>query len=584
MSEDTNEIELDINPGRLCFGLSRIGYTPASALCDIVDNSVVANATFVEVLIIKDREDFSDNRKNNVKEYIIVDDGDGMDRDQLKSALALGASDLGYGEHSLSKFGLGLKSASFSQGDELHLISSIGESFNKYVVPLLEIKDKYFAREESLSQEDEALIKKYLSGGKGTIVRLGKVRNINHPSVKNTVEELKEKLGVIYYYFMKNDGLKIRIDGEDINEFDSLFVNEAKINGNLNENDWDGKTVKWIAKPQNFVLDTESGINAKIEVTQLPHPPTFEYDERGGQAKARSDYRINASNYGYYVYRNKRLISWAEHFDGIVPYDQDFYSFRGRILIDDSADDCFNIDVKKSTLTLSEEARNTISDVSDQFKRKSKKAWGHAKSALDEKKGEDPNYTANEIIGDLSPPEFLPGQPVPSEEEELEIKKRVEEVQGEMLDNLKKMAIQERSEAEGKTIGEEELTAEDIEKTLKGDANPSSKRIFRVASVEDNLLWEPYYDADEKGCVRINKMHRFSRLIFEDNCENADLQIILELILLQMAEAEVYAQKMIKTHERNEIGRLLTEYRRFASEYLADMCRQLEGKLPPLKK
>jgi len=41
------------------------------------------------------------------------------------------------------------------------------------------------------------------------------------------------------------------------------------------------------------------------------------------------------------VYRNRRLISWADSLDGIVGSDQDLWSFRGRILIDDSADNVF---------------------------------------------------------------------------------------------------------------------------------------------------------------------------------------------------------------------------------------------------
>jgi len=59
-----------------------------------------------------------------------------------------------------------------------------------------------------------------------------------------------------------------------------------------------------------------------IEATQLIHPPTFNLVGPGAQATAREKYRIEAGNYGYYVYRNKRLISWAERFDGMIGYDQ----------------------------------------------------------------------------------------------------------------------------------------------------------------------------------------------------------------------------------------------------------------------
>ncbi len=100
-------INLEIDAGRLLYGLSRIGYTTSSAICDIIDNSIRANAKLVHLLIVKDRKDLSDAKKNNVREYLIVDDGDGMTRDQIIDALKLGSSDQHYEEHSLSKFGLG---------------------------------------------------------------------------------------------------------------------------------------------------------------------------------------------------------------------------------------------------------------------------------------------------------------------------------------------------------------------------------------------------------------------------------------------------------------------------------------------
>jgi hypothetical protein len=590
------EIELGFDPGRVCFGLSRIGYTPASAICDILDNSVREKASTIRVAIVKEREDLSDNRKNNVKEYLIIDDGNGMDKDGMKNALKLGSSDENYENKSLSKFGLGLKSAAFSQGDELHLISSKGdEPFRKYVVSLPEIQERkaYFARELELSQEDSDLIESYLPEGKGTIVRIAKVRLINHPTVKKTVEELQRKIGVIYYYFIKDNGLNIYISDQarPIEPFDVLFVDEANENGNLDENSWDAKSVRWIEKPKEIILDASQAdedsnriVKATIEVTNLPYPPIFDFEERGKQKAIRDKYMIGAGNYGYYVYRNKRLISWAESFDGIIPMDQDFYAFRGRILIDESADDSFNIDVKKSTLTLSDEAHNEISDRSDEYKRKSKKAWLRGTFLRKEAEGEDPNLTANEIVADFEPLDSLPGEPLPTPDTERERSKRTQEVEEEMHTRLQQEAARQKSETEGRPIREDELNEEDLESALKGEANPAAEKIYKVPVVEDNALWEPYYDTDRGGCVRINKFHRFARLIFEDNSENVDLQVTFQLLLLQMAEAEVYAQRAIVDHERKDIKYIVSEYRRIISEYLATMCRSLEGKLPPLGK
>ncbi len=127
-----------------------------------------------------------------------------------------------------------------------------------------------------------------------------------------------------------------------------------------------------------------------------------------------------------------------------------------------------------------------------------------------------------------------------------------------------------------------ELTA------LKGENNPYAKKIFRVQYTEDNVLWEPYYDTDNGYCVRINKVHRFSKVLFEDNQNNPDMQVLFELFFHQMAVSEVESLKHLKSTfndiDVKMLQKLLSEFRRLSSEYISNMVRKLENKLPPLSK
>lgn len=577
------EIGLEIDPGRLLFGLSRIGYTTSSAICDIIDNSIRANAAEVRLLIVKERKDLSDTKKNNVKEYIIIDNGDGMDRDAILEALKLGSSDSHYEQHSLSKFGLGLKSASFSQGDILEIISSDGSgNFNKFQVSLPKViqTKTYSAEEIALSDDDKGLVSGHLHEGKGTIVRISGIRKNNHPSVSNTIAELNTKVGVIYFYFIHEKGIKIFIGDNEIKAIDPLFVEEAERNGNLNENEWEGTEVKWIEKKKTVTLDNELGITAELEITQLPYPPIFRIKHLGEarDADVRKKYLIEAGNYGFYVYRNKRLISWASHLHGIIPYDQDFYAFRGRISIDNKADDFFNIDVKKSTLTLSEEAWRVISDVTREARVKSKNAWLNASRIRREIINKDPNEIANKLLKDFDQIEILPGDQLPPEEQ---AERRIEMITNDMAAKVRrivKMMREDKGEEPG-DLGD--ISTAEKEAAIKGEVNPELSKIFRVSSVPDNLLWEPYYDTDLGNCVRINKLHRFALYIYEDNAENQDLQISFDLIMLQLADAEYYAYKNITDFDYEQIKKLLWDFRRIASEFLAHMVRKLENHLPP---
>lgn len=589
--QGNQEVTLQLDPARILVGLSRIGYTPPSALCDIVDNAVTAGASTVRIKIVKDREDLSDSRRNNVKSYVVIDDGSGMDETKVKAALTLGSPNNNYAPGSLSKFGLGLKSAAFSQGDELVVISSPGggAEFVRYSVslPAIQERGQYFAAKQTLTDNDYELIEAYLPNGRGTIIRIDRVRKLDHPSVKNTVDELRNRLGVIYFYFIRESGLDIYIDDEKIAPFDVLFVEEAEQNGNLNEHEWDGKTVRWIEKPHSVTLDGEAQVKAIVEVTQLPHPPLFELD--GGTAarnEIRNRYQIAAGNYGYYVYRNKRLISWAEGFrtanGSIVPQSDELYAFRGRILIDDSADDIFNIDVKKATITLSDEAWSTINDLSDQYKRKSRRAWVRASKLRSQRIGLDPNHSANAIVENYEPPEFLPGDTVLDEETVRIQNERRKTLERQMREHLRKTAGVTQAGETDEVGADKELDEDELQQALTG-GNPHAAKIFRVDHIEDNALWEPYYDTDRGHCVRINRLHRFAQRIFEDNAENPDLQIMIELLLLQLAAAELYANTNIHSQSADVLTSILSEYRRITSEFLADMVRKLGDRLPPVE-
>ena len=566
-----------MNAARVLFGISRIGYTPASAICDIIDNAVTANATNIRVFIKKKNNSFNLNKKDNVEEYLIIDDGRGMSEEELENALDLGSSDDFYAEGTLSKFGLGLKSASFAQGERLEVITGDGIQLRKEYVDLEEIGDEYFSMEDELSDEDRNLADKYFSDRRtGTIIRISKIRNNNHPSIKSTMDELNEKIGVIYYYFLTRQ-LHIYIEDVEIEAFDPLFIDEAG-KENLDENVWDGKSVQWLLKPTKIEID--KGVNGEIEITMLPHPKVRK-NEGVSDAFIRTKYHISANNYGFYVYRNGRLINWANRLD-IIPLDQDFYAFRGRINIKAEADDAFNIDVSKSKINLSEDAKDALDDYIADYKRKCKTAWRNAWDKYKAALSQDSNDIANEITNDIGDSVDIPSVDDDSPEFANEKSRREDVIAKEseergIKDTLSRMNDEGLS---GKT--EDDITPEDIEETMKGSASVDAlNKIFKVPTITDNKLWEPYVDAEKKECVRISKTHRYSKLIYENNSANKDLQVLFELLLYIEAKAELQVRKEYHDANLEIVSAIMDEYRVAVSEKLAKLCRKEEGKLPP---
>lgn len=568
-----------MNAARVCFGISRIGYTPASAICDIIDNAVSAHATEIHVEIIQKDNNYNTYRKNNVQEYLIIDNGDGMNQEAMENALDLGSNDFLYTENTLSKFGLGLKSASFAQGKRLEVISGDGNTLRKEYVDLEEIDDEYFSVEEELSPKDQELAQKYfVNGKKGTIIRISKIHTNNHPSIKSTIDELKEKIGVIYYYFLKKD-LHIYINGEEIEAFDPLFVDEAG-NNNLDENEWDGKSVQWILKPKDILLDSEANINGKIEITMLPHPRVRK-DEGISEASIRNRYHINSQNYGFYVYRNDRLINWANRLD-IIPQDQDFYSFRGRININSDADDAFNIDVSKSHINLSEDAQASLDDYIADYKRKCKAAWNNAYDKFKSSRSEDSNDISNKIANSATDYVDVDEDDNNDSNYHTELERRENEIIKQSLEKSIIDTIARINDEENNLKTEEQLTKEEIVTTVKGSTNVSElNNIFKVSAITDNILWEPYMDAEKNECVRISKSHRYSKLIYENNSKNTDLQVLFELFLFIQTKAELQVRKKFQGVDLENATKMFEEFRLAVSQKLVRLCRKEGDNLPP---
>lgn len=94
--------------GAMIEALRGLGYNTATALADIIDNSIGAGADLVHVNF---------EWKENASRIYVLDNGRGMSSAELDKAMRLGERNPleERGSNDLGRFGLGLKTASFSQ-------------------------------------------------------------------------------------------------------------------------------------------------------------------------------------------------------------------------------------------------------------------------------------------------------------------------------------------------------------------------------------------------------------------------------------------------------------------------------------
>lgn len=350
---------LPIDADRLCEGISKIGYKPSAALMDVADNAVAAQAKRLRISM-ELRPDASLGTKGGVARFRVIDDGRGMSGSEVKSALQLGTP-RDYPENSLSKFGLGLKSAGFSLGRRISVLSKQGGQLSQqWIVDRDVIRDQgaYGAFSEAPDPDLAAALADVESG---TIVEVSKLLPKQDSALKIR-RELTERLGIAYYEFLAREveplqiSLRYGAKEDQIDPVDFLFLSDATTG--FDPDTYDCKTpVKVLDQEIENPLDP-GGPMMRLEVAILPQDRMANF---GGfseidRAKIRG-YRIGRENDGFFIYRNGRLILWGEHLAGVR---RDDLTFRARLSFTDAHDDLLHVDVSKQHIMVPEDVEETL--------------------------------------------------------------------------------------------------------------------------------------------------------------------------------------------------------------------------------
>ena len=87
----------------------------ASAISEIIDNSIEAKSKNIKILVFEKSETVSNRPMKKISEIVIFDDGIGMDEKTLKTSLQFGNGTKLDSRKGIGRFGMGLPMASISQ-------------------------------------------------------------------------------------------------------------------------------------------------------------------------------------------------------------------------------------------------------------------------------------------------------------------------------------------------------------------------------------------------------------------------------------------------------------------------------------
>jgi hypothetical protein len=316
--------------------LRGLGYSTAAALADIVDNSISAGATEVRINFDWKGED---------SRISILDNGSGMNDAELEAAMTLGAINplAARAASDLGRFGLGLKTASFSQCCRLTVASRRDRLQPACLRWDLEAftadSDAGWRIFEGPAAESEPYLLPLASMDHGTLVLWEQLDRIVTPG--STFDDFAELAGVVESRLAM---VFHRLLGSSRGSF-QLIINGRTVTP------WDPFMTGHPAKPWESPVARRQSRSGTIEVQchVLPHKDKLseeDFTKAGGPDGW-------TSLQGFYVYRNRRLLlagGWLGLGAGRAWNREESHRLaRIRVDIPNTADSDWKIDVKKST-------------------------------------------------------------------------------------------------------------------------------------------------------------------------------------------------------------------------------------------
>lgn len=339
--------------------LRGLGYSPQTAIADLIDNSITAGSRNIEIDI-----QWNDGSPSAT----ILDDGRGMDQDRLVEALRLGGDGPGSEREAsdLGRFGMGMKTASLSQCRRITVITKQDDVLQCLTLDVDTITKNGWVAFVPDPLPELPCIEKLRKHASGTLIlweridELSELMGLGKEAFYLKLEEIRAHLGMIFHRFINGDATKL-----------SLFLNGRPIKA------WDPFQIN---HPATQEMPSErvrhSGNSFTVKPYVLPHRDRYaneaEYEAAGGPGGWRA-------RQGFYVYRGKRLLvagSWLG-LGGARTWTRDEASRLARIQVDlpTTLDHDWRIDVRKSQARPPGSLRTRLTAIADRCRQEARQVF-----------------------------------------------------------------------------------------------------------------------------------------------------------------------------------------------------------------
>ena len=206
----------------------------ASAISELVDNSIQAGATRIAISVAAKT---SDDEEKTI-EVSVLDNGCGMDPPTLRQALRFGGSTRFGDRRGLGRYGMGLPNASLSQARRVTVFTwqspkgARGHDTSNVYSSYLDVDEIMLCEMIEVPEPQVVNVSpSECAGDSGTLVCWSQCDRLDNRRVSTVVRKLEVELGRRFRHFIWK-GLRITINGDTLDAFDPLYLHpKAEISG-----------------------------------------------------------------------------------------------------------------------------------------------------------------------------------------------------------------------------------------------------------------------------------------------------------------------------------------------------------------
>ena len=360
-----NPIAIPPNAAAMIEALRGVGYTLQTAIADVIDNSITAGAG--EVLV-----DFNwSGRDSWIR---IADNGCGMSAEELTEAMRLGARHplAERPEHDLGRFGLGLKTASFSQCRRVTVCSRKDgtDTVRRWDLDWIAEHPADWHLLTEPADGSEQRLARHAMAEEGTVVlwelldrvvtgeHLGET--IREQDFLDAIDKVEQHLAMVFHRYLEDRTISLMLNGREVRPWDPFLSGNPETRRTPEE-----------------IIPSRSGI-LRVRGYVLPHRDRFASDEDYERAGGPAGW---GGQQGFYVYRNRRLLvaggwlglgtkrAWTK--------DQAHRLARIRIDLPNTADEEWKIDIRKSMARPPVEVRERLVSIAEDVRQTARRVFAH---------------------------------------------------------------------------------------------------------------------------------------------------------------------------------------------------------------